>query len=70
MTKTDFDKKIVSFNRKVTLNKTKHLEVQKKISGLMTNDYNFSIDKMHFISNNGFQNKFTYQSTLYMLELK
>ena len=36
----------------------------------MTNDYNFSLYKMHFISNNGFQNKFTYQSTLYMLELK
>ena len=27
---TDFDNKLISFNRKITLNKTKYLEVQKK----------------------------------------
>ena len=27
VTKTDFDKKLISFHRKVTLNKTKYLEV-------------------------------------------
>ena len=30
--KTDFDKKLISFNRKITLNKTKHLEVQKNLN--------------------------------------
>ena len=28
--KTDFDNKLTSFNKRFTLNKTKHLEVQKK----------------------------------------
>ena len=30
--KTDFDNKLTSFNRRITLNKTKHLEVQKKLN--------------------------------------
>ena len=30
VSKTDFDNKIINFNRKVTLNKTKYLEVKKK----------------------------------------
>ena len=30
MNKTDFDNKLTSFNKGVTSNKTKHLEVQKK----------------------------------------
>ena len=29
VTKTDFDNKLISFNRKITSNKTKYLEVQK-----------------------------------------
>ena len=41
VTKTDFDNKLTSFNRKITSNKTKHLEVQKKLNSLITNDYNF-----------------------------
>ena len=32
--KTDFDNKIISFNRKITSNKTKYLEVQKKLNSL------------------------------------
>ena len=28
--KTDLDNKLISFNRKITLNKTKYLEVQKR----------------------------------------
>ena len=28
--KTDFDDKLASFNRRITSNKTKHLEIQKK----------------------------------------
>ena len=41
VTKTDFDKKLTSFNRKITSNKTKYLEVQKKLNSLITNDYDF-----------------------------
>ena len=39
--KTDFDNKLTSFNRKITSNKTKHVEVQKKLDSLITKDYNF-----------------------------
>ena len=40
--KPDFDNKLTSFNKPITLNKTKHLEVQKKLNSLITRDYNFS----------------------------
>ena len=37
VTKTDFDnKKLTSFNKGITSNKTKHLEVQKKLNSLIT----------------------------------
>ena len=36
--KTDFDKKLTSFNRQITSNKAKHLEVQKKLNSLITKD--------------------------------
>ena len=39
--KTDFDNKLRKFNRHIESNKTKHLEVQKKLNSLITNDYNF-----------------------------
>ena len=39
--KTDFDNKLTSFNREIASNKTKHLEVQKKLNSLITKDYNF-----------------------------
>ena len=42
MNKTDFDNKLTKFNRHIESNKTKHLEVQKKLNSLITNDYNFS----------------------------
>ena len=32
MNKTDFDNKLTSFNRRITSNKTKHLEVLKKLN--------------------------------------
>ena len=31
VTTTDFDNKLISFDRKITSNKTKYLEVQKKV---------------------------------------
>ena len=40
--KTDFDNKLISFNRKITSNKAKYLGAQKKLNGLTTKDYNFS----------------------------
>ena len=41
--KTDFDHKLISFNERITSNKTKHLEVQKKLNSLITKGYNFFI---------------------------
>ena len=62
--KTDFDKKLTSFNRKITSNKTKYLEVQRKLNSLITNDYNFFLGRMYFTSNDESQNMFVYQPTL------
>ena len=39
--KTDFDNKLTSFNRRITSNDTKHLEVQKKLDSLMKKDFKF-----------------------------
>ena len=39
VSKTDFDNKLTSFNRQITSNKTKHLEVQKKLNSLITKHY-------------------------------
>ena len=36
--KTDFDKKLVIFNKQVTSNKTKRLQVQKKLNSIITTD--------------------------------
>ena len=41
VTKTDFDNKLTSFNKRITSNKKKHLEVQKKLNSLITKDYTF-----------------------------
>ena len=38
VTKSDFDNKLTSFNKRIISNKTKHLEVQKKLNGLMKKD--------------------------------
>ena len=70
MRKIDFNKKLTSFDRKITSNKTKYLEVQKKLDSLITNYYNFFLGKMQFTSNDGSQDAFVYQQTLDTLELK
>ena len=62
--------KLTSFNKPITSNKTKHLEDQKKLSNLITKDYNFSLGKTYFTSNHGFQNTFAYQPTLDTLKFK
>ena len=41
VSKTDFDNKLTSFNKRITSNKTKQLEVQNKLNSLITKDYNF-----------------------------
>ena len=39
VSKTNFDKKLTSFNKRVTSNETEYLEVQKKLNSLITKDY-------------------------------
>ena len=70
MSKTDFDDKLISFDRKITSNKTTYLEVQKRLDSLITKVYNFFISRIYFTSNDGSQNKCVYQPTLDTLELK
>ena len=70
VSKTDFYNKLISFNRKITSNKTKYLEVQKKLNCLKTKDYNFFFGRIFFTLYDGYQNTFVYQPTLDMLELK
>ena len=41
VTKTDFDKKLRSFNRKIASNKTKYLEDKRKLNSVITNNYSF-----------------------------
>ena len=40
VSETDIDNKLISFNIKITSNKTKYLEVRKKLNNLTTKDYN------------------------------
>ena len=42
LSKIDFDNKLINFNKWITSNKTKDLNVQKKRNGLITKDYGFS----------------------------
>ena len=68
--KTDFDNRLISFNKQITSNKTKHLEVQKKLNSLIIKYYHFFLARIYFTSNDGSQNTFFYQPTLDTLELK
>ena len=60
MSKTDFDNKPISLNRKITSNKTKYLEVLKKLNSLTTKDSNFFLGRMYSTSNDEYQNIFVY----------
>ena len=68
--KTDFDNKLTSFNKQNPSNKTKHLEVQQKLSSLITKYNIFFLGRIYFTSNDVTQNTFVYQPTLDALELK
>ena len=70
VTKTDFDNKLTSFNKQITPNKTKHLEVQKKVDNLITKDYYFFLSRIYFTNNDEPQDMFFYQPTFNVLELK
>ena len=56
MNRTDFDNKLTNFNRRITSNKTKYLEVQKKLNSLITKDYNFFFGRNYFTNNDRSQN--------------
>ena len=70
VSKTNFYNKLTSFNRTITSNKTKYLEIQRNLNSLITKDYNFFLDRIYFTSHDGSQNGFVYQPTLDTLELK
>ena len=68
--KADFDNKLISFNKRVTSNNRKHVEVQKTLNSLITKYYNLFLGRTRFTSNYGSQNTFVYQPTLDTLEFK
>ena len=59
ITKTDFDAKLSSLNRKITANKSKHLLVENEFKKLKTFGSSYSIDKSHF-EEDGTQNYLVY----------
>ena len=48
ITKTDFDTKLLSLNKKITANKSKNLLVENELKNLKTFDSSYFIDKIHF----------------------
>ena len=60
ITKTDFDTKLSSLNRKITQNKTKHLLVENELNKLKTFDSSYFIGKSHF-EEDGTQNYLVFQ---------
>ena len=60
ITKTEFDSKLSSFNRKITPNKSKHLLVENELNKLKTFDLSYFIGKSHF-EEDGTQNYLVFQ---------
>ena len=60
VTKTDFDAKLSSLNRKITQNKSKHLLVENELNKLKTFDSSYFIGKSHF-EEDGTQNYLVFQ---------
>ena len=60
MTKTDFDAKLSSLNKKITQNKSKHLLVENELNKLKTFDSSYFIGKSHF-EEDGVQNYLVFQ---------
>ena len=59
ITKTDFDAKLSSLNKKITQNKAKHLLVENELNKLKTFDSGYFIGKSHF--EDGTQNYLVFQ---------
>ena len=60
ITKTDFDAKLSSLNRKITANKSKHLLVENELNKLNTFDSSYFIGRSHF-EEDGVQNYLVFQ---------
>ena len=60
ITKTDFDAKLSSLNRKITENKTENLLVKNELNKLKTFDSSYFIGKSHF-EEDGTQNYLVFQ---------
>ena len=60
ITKTDFDAKLLSFNRKITANKSKNLLVENELKKVKTLDLSYFIGKSHF-EEYGSQNYLVFQ---------
>ena len=70
ITKTEFDSKLSSLNRKITKNKTDHLLVQNELNKLNTFDSTYFIGKSHF-EDDGTQNYLVFQPVyIYILRLE
>ena len=61
VTKTDFDSKLSNLNRKITVNKTKHLLVENELKKLETFDSIYFRGKSHF-EDDGTQNYLVFQT--------
>ena len=60
VTKTNFDNKLSSLNRKIVLNKTRHLLNEKELKKLKTFDLSYFMGKRHF-EDDGMQNYLVFQ---------
>ena len=60
ITKTDFDAKLLSLNRKVTEKRTKYLLVENELNKVKTFDSSYFIGKSHF-EEDGTQNYLVFQ---------
>ena len=63
ITKTDFDVKLSSLNRRITSNKTKHLVIENKLKTSKTFDLGYFIGKSDF-DEDGTQNYLVFESML------
>ena len=68
ITKTDFDAKLSSLNRKITQNKSKHLLVENELNKLKTFDSSYFIGKSHF-EEDGTQNYLVFKTINRYLKL-
>ena len=73
--KTGFDNKLVSFNKRIDSNKTKHVlvenelnELTEKVKLLSREDYSFLLGRIYFPSDDGLQNMFVYQPTFSVIK--